>query len=34
MIIDGLQCGHFDRAAFQALQAGKVGGVVVTCGFW
>jgi len=34
MIIDGLQCGHFDRAAFQALQAGTVGGVVVTCGFW
>lgn len=34
MIIDGLQCGHFDRPAFQALQAGGVGGVVVTCGFW
>lgn len=34
MIIDGLQCGHFDRAAFQSLQAAGVGGVVVTCGFW
>jgi len=34
MIIDGLQCGHFDRAAFEALKVGTVGGVVVTCGFW
>lgn len=34
MIIDGLQCGHFDRAAFQSLQTANVGGVVVTCGFW
>jgi len=34
MIIDGLQCGHFDRQAFQSLQTAKVGGVVVTCGFW
>lgn len=34
MIIDGLQCGHFDRDAFLALLRGKVGGVVNTCGFW
>jgi microsomal dipeptidase-like Zn-dependent dipeptidase len=34
MIIDGLQCGHFDREAFIALQKAGVGGVVVTCGFW
>jgi len=34
MIIDGLQCGHFDRPAFEALQRGGVVGVVVTCGFW
>ncbi|GHD12568.1 dipeptidase [Tianweitania populi] len=34
MIIDGLQCGHFDREAFQSLQRAGVGGVVVTCGFW
>lgn len=34
MIIDGLQCGHFDRPAFEALQRAGVGGVVVTCGFW
>ncbi len=34
MIIDGLQCGHFDRASFESLKAAEVGGVVVTCGFW
>lgn len=34
MIIDGLQCGHFDRAAFTSLRAAGVGGVVNTCGFW
>lgn len=34
MIIDGLQCGHFDRDAFVSLQNGGVGGVVNTCGFW
>ncbi|MDO9524757.1 MAG: membrane dipeptidase [Gemmobacter sp.] len=34
MMIDGLQCGHFDRAVFQALLAGGVRGVVNTCGFW
>ena len=34
MIIDGLQCGHFDRTAFESLKVGGVGGVVNTCGFW
>lgn len=34
MIIDGLQCGHFDREAFSSLKTAGVGGVVVTCGFW
>lgn len=34
MIIDGLQCGHFDRDSFTSLQKAGVGGVVVTCGFW
>ncbi|GKX35387.1 MAG: dipeptidase [Rhizobiaceae bacterium MnEN-MB40S] len=34
MMIDGLQCGHFDRAAFESLRKGGVAGVVVTCGFW
>lgn len=34
MIIDGLQCGHFDRSAFESLRNAGVGGVVVTCGFW
>ncbi|MFN3765187.1 MAG: membrane dipeptidase [Aliihoeflea sp.] len=34
MIIDGLQCGHFDREAFVSLQKAGVGGVVNTCGFW
>jgi membrane dipeptidase len=34
MMIDGLQCGHFDRAAFQALLRGGIRGVVNTCGFW
>lgn len=34
MIIDGLQCGHFDRAAFESLKAGGVRGVVNTTGFW
>ncbi|MFV0491716.1 MAG: membrane dipeptidase [Pseudorhodobacter sp.] len=33
-IIDGLQCGHFDREAFASLKAAGVNGVVVTCGFW
>ncbi|MCO5732184.1 membrane dipeptidase [Rhizobium sp. SSA_523] len=34
MIIDGLQCGHFDRQSFVSLKAAGVGGVVNTCGFW
>jgi microsomal dipeptidase-like Zn-dependent dipeptidase len=34
MLIDGLQCGHFDRHAFAALRRGNVGAVTVTCGFW
>lgn len=34
MIIDGLQCGHFDRSSFESLKIAGVAGVVVTCGFW
>lgn len=34
MLIDGLQCGHFDRAAFEGLRQGDVGCVTVTCAFW
>lgn len=34
MIIDGLQCGPFDRDSFLRLKTAGVGGVVVTCGFW
>ena len=34
MLIDGLQCGHFDRAAFTALRQGNVGAVTITGGFW
>lgn len=34
MMIDGLQCGHFDRASFEGLLRAGVHGVVVTCGFW
>jgi len=34
VLIDGLQCGHFDRAVFEQLQQAGVGGVTVTCGFW
>jgi membrane dipeptidase len=33
-LIDGLQCGTFDRDAFQQLRLGAVGCVTVTCGFW
>lgn len=33
-MIDGLQCGHFDRDSFTALQKAGLSGVVVTCGFW
>jgi microsomal dipeptidase-like Zn-dependent dipeptidase len=34
MIVDGLQCGHFDRKSFESLKTADVAGVVVTCGFW
>ena len=34
MLIDGLQCGHFDRDAFEALRRGNVGAVTITAGFW
>ena len=34
MLIDGLQCGHFDREVFQQLQQANVGCITVTCGFW
>lgn len=34
MIIDGLQCGQFDRRSFEQLKAAGVAGVTVTCGFW
>ena len=34
MMIDGLQCGHFDRESFEELKRGDIGAVTVTCGFW
>lgn len=34
MLIDGLQCGHFNREVFQSLLQGGVGATTVTCGFW
>ena len=34
MLIDGLQCGHFDRAAFEGLHRGGVRCVTITAGFW
>ncbi len=34
MLIDGLQCGHFNRASFEELRLGGVTCVTVTCGFW
>lgn len=34
MIVDGLQCGHFDRASFEGLAQGGVGCVTATLGFW
>ncbi|ATI41157.1 peptidase M19 [Pacificitalea manganoxidans] len=33
-MIDGLECGPFDRESFLRLKAAGVHGVVVTCGFW
>jgi microsomal dipeptidase-like Zn-dependent dipeptidase len=34
MIIDGLQCGHFNRKVFEALRKGRISAVTNTCGFW
>jgi len=34
MIIDGLQCGHFNRESFEELRAAGIGCVTNTCGFW
>ena len=34
MMIDGLQCGHFDRESLLELKRGDIGCVTVTCGFW
>ena len=34
MLIDGLQCGHFNREVFQELRAGNVSCVTITAGFW
>lgn len=34
MLIDGLQCGEFDRNAFSGLREGGLSCVTVTCGFW
>ena len=34
MLIDALQCGHFDAAVFAQLRRGNLSAVTVTCGFW
>ncbi len=34
MLIDGLQCGHFDRGVFEELKAGGFTCVTLTLGFW
>ena len=34
MIIDGLQCGYFNRDIFNELRRGDVAAVTVTLGFW
>lgn len=34
MLIDGLQCGHFNRKVFEELRAGNVSCVTITGGFW
>ena len=34
MLIDGLQCGHFNRGVFEELRAGDVSCVTITGGFW
>jgi microsomal dipeptidase-like Zn-dependent dipeptidase len=34
MLIDALQCGHFNREVFTQLRRGNISAVTVTCGFW
>jgi len=34
LLIDGLQCGHFNRGVFEELNKGGIGAVTVTLGFW
>jgi membrane dipeptidase len=34
MLIDGLQCGHFNRDVFAELRRADLSAVTVTCGFW
>ncbi|WP_431284349.1 dipeptidase [Humitalea sp. 24SJ18S-53] len=34
MLIDALQCGHFDADVFAQLRRGNISAVTVTCGFW
>lgn len=34
MIIDALQCGHFNRESFEALRRGGYSAVTPTLGFW
>ena len=34
MLIDGLQCGHFDRSVLEQLRKADVGCVTITLGFW
>src|SRR5688572_26758178 len=34
MIIDALQCGHFNRESFEALRQGRYNAVTPTLGFW
>ncbi|MBO1077183.1 membrane dipeptidase [Roseomonas marmotae] len=34
MIIDALQCGHFNRPVFEALRKARMSAVTNTCGIW
>jgi membrane dipeptidase len=34
MLVDALQCGHFDRSVFERLKSGGVSCVTPTLGFW
>jgi microsomal dipeptidase-like Zn-dependent dipeptidase len=34
MLIDALQCGHFNRGVFEELRRGDIGCVTITLGFW